>query len=217
MVAGTRGQSTSCSEYGTGHILLIRLQQRPLFGFLVNPFGTTARAIELEGDHILITKREMPASVSLADVREPSTIRKGGLGTTLSLQASGHGNVILRGAGHADARALADSVKAAWVSFNTAAFEREAHRFDRLHAAVPGLARPNRYPAACSLALVLQDSRSLDGSLLSKLKAEAIGGDYPSASSKPKSFSAIEDNRLPGSASTRSARGNRCARSNGKP
>ena len=184
----------------------------------MNPFGTTARAIELEGDHILITKREMPASVSLADVREPSTIRKGGLGTTLSLQASGHGNVILRGAGHADARALADSVKAAWVSFNTAAFEREAHRFDRLHAAVPGLARPNRYPAACSLALVLQDSRSLDGSLLSKLKAEAIGGgDFPSASSKPKSFSAIEDNRLSGSASTKSALGNQCVMSNGKP
>ncbi len=83
----------------------------------------------------------------------------------------------MRGAGHADARAFADSVKAAWVRFNTDAFDHEAQRFDRLHAAVSGLARPRRYPAACSLALVLQDARSLDATLLSKLRSEAIGTD----------------------------------------
>lgn len=158
-------------------MLLIRLQQRPLFGFLVNPFGTTARAIELQGDHLLVTRRSMPASVSLADIGEAPALRKGVLGTTLSLQSTGQSNVILRGAGHADARAFAESVKAAWVSFNTGGFDREAHRFDRLHAAVSELARPGRYPAACSLALVLQDARSLDATLLSKLRSEAIGTD----------------------------------------
>jgi DNA helicase-4 len=158
-------------------MLLIRLQQRPLFGFLVNPFGTTARAIELQGDHLLVTRRSMPASVSLADLGEAPALRKGALGTTLSLQSTGQSNVILRGAGHADARAFADSVKAAWVKFNTDAFDREAHRFDRLHAAASELARPGRYPAACSLALVLQDARSLDTMLLSKLRSEAIGTD----------------------------------------
>jgi DNA helicase-4 len=156
-------------------MLLIRLQQRSLFGFLVNPFGTTARAIELQGDHLLVTGRSMPASISMADIGEEPALRKGALGTTLSLQSTGQSNVILRGAGHADARAFADSVKAAWVSFNTGAFDREAHRFDRLHAAVSELARPGRYPAACSLALVLQDARSLDTTLLSKLRSEAIG------------------------------------------
>ena len=143
----------------------------------MNPFGTTARAIELQGDHLLVTGRSMPATVSLADIGEAPALRKGALGTTLSLQSTGQSNVILRGAGHADARAFADSVKAGWVSFNTCAFDREAHRFDRLHAAVSGLARPVRYPAACSLALVLQDARSLDATLLSKLRSEAIGTD----------------------------------------
>ena len=119
----------------------------------------------------------MPASISMADIGEVPALRKGVLGTTLTLQSSGQSNVILRGAGHADARAFADSVKAAWVRFNTDAFDREAHRFDRLHAAVSGLARPGQYPAACSLALVLQDARSLDATLLSKLKSEAIGTD----------------------------------------
>jgi DNA helicase-4 len=158
-------------------MLLIRLQQRPLFGFLVNPFGTTARAIELAGDHLLVTGRSMPSSVSLAELGEAPALRKGALGTTLSLQSSGQSNVILRGAGHADARAFADSVKAAWVRFNTDAFDREAQRFDRLHATVSGLARPGRYPAACSLVPILQDARSLDATLLSKLKSEAIAMD----------------------------------------
>jgi len=143
----------------------------------VNPFGTTARAIELEGDHLLVTKRGLRASVSFPDICEAACLRKGALGTTLSLQSSEQSNVILRGAGHADARAFADRVKAAWVSFNTGALDREAHRFDRLHDAIFGLARPGRYPAACSLAQLLQDARFLDASLLSKLKAEAIGAD----------------------------------------
>ena len=143
----------------------------------MNPFGTTARAIELQGDQLLVTGRSMPASISLADIGEAPALRKGALGTTLSLQSTGQSNVILRGAGHADARAFADSVKAAWGKFNTDAFDREAHLFDRLHAAVSELARPSRYPAACSLALVLQDARSLDTTLLSKLRSEAIGAD----------------------------------------
>lgn len=57
------------------------------------------------------------------------------------------------------------------------ALDREAHWFDRLHAAVSGLAQPAGYPPACSLALVLQDALSLDATLLSKLKAKSIGTD----------------------------------------
>lgn len=88
----------------------------------MNPFGTTARAIELEGDRLLVTARGMPVSVSLADIDEAPALRKGAFGTTLSLKPSEQSNVVLRGAGPADARAFADSVKAAWVSFNIAAF-----------------------------------------------------------------------------------------------
>ena len=43
------------------------------------------------------------------------------------------------------------------------------------------------------------------------------GATVPAICSKPKSFTTIEDNRLPSNASTRPARGKRCARSNGKP
>lgn len=161
MVADARDQSASCLRWVTGHILLIRLQQRPLFGFLVNPFGSTARAIELQGDLLLVTGRSIPATVSLADIGEAPALRKGALGTTLSLQSSGQSNVILRGAGYADACSFADSVKAAWVKFNSEAFDREAQRFDRLHAAVSGLARPGRYPAACCMTTILNDARSL--------------------------------------------------------
>ena len=143
----------------------------------MNPFGTTARSVVLDGDHLMITRRGQPVSVSLAEVREAPMLRKGGLGTTLSLQVSGHEHITLRGAAHADASAFAESVKSAWFRFNTHAFDREAQRFDRLYAAVSALARLGRYPAACSLALVIQDARSLDAALLSKLKVEAIGAD----------------------------------------
>ena len=141
----------------------------------MNPFGTTAQAIELLDDQLLVTGRSMSASISMADIREAPALRKGALGTTLCLQSTGQSNVVLRGAGHADAGAFADSVKAAWVKFNTEAFDREAQRFDRLHAAVSGLARPGRYPAACCMTTILNDARSLDATLLSKLKSEAIG------------------------------------------
>ena len=155
-------------------MLLIRLQQRPLFGFLTNPFGTTARAMELQGDRLLVSGRYTPASVSLAEISAAPALRKGAFGTTLSVQTSVK-NVLLRCANHAEARAFAQSVQAAWIRFNIDAFEREAPRFDQLHTAVSNLAHPSRYPAACSLAPVLQDARSLDASLLSKLRPEAIG------------------------------------------
>jgi DNA helicase IV len=158
-------------------MLLIRLKQRPLFGFLANPFGTTARAIELQGDHLMVAGRNMPTLVSLADIGEEPALRKGALGTTLSLQSSEQSNIILRAANHTDAREFADIVKAAWVRFNIDAFEHEAQRFDRLYADVSGLERPGRYPASCSLELVLQEARSLDATLLSKLKSRAIGMD----------------------------------------
>lgn len=143
----------------------------------MNPFGTTARAIELQGDQIFVIERSARASISLADIGAEPAIRQGALGTTLSLQSSGQSKVILRGANHADARAFANSVKAAWINFNTGLFDREAHQFDQLHFAVSHLALPGRYPAACDVAPLLGDARSLDATLLSRLRSEAIRTD----------------------------------------
>ena len=59
--------------------------------------------------------------------------------------------------------------------FNLSALEREAGRLDRILAAVRALAEPTSYPAACKVLPLLDDARSLDVSLLSKLHSEAIG------------------------------------------
>ncbi len=83
--ADARDQSASCLGWVTGHILLIRLQQRPLFGFLVNPFGTTARATELQGDHLLVTAQSRSAIFSkLATI--PVVCRSGSLNRTLMVR-----------------------------------------------------------------------------------------------------------------------------------
>ena len=85
MVADARDQSASCLDWVTGHMLLIRLQQRPLFGFLVNPFGTTARATELQGDHLLVTAQSRSAIFSkLATI--PVVCRSGSLNRTLMVR-----------------------------------------------------------------------------------------------------------------------------------
>lgn len=85
--------------------------------------------------------------------------------------------MLLKGAANVSATAFSENVKAAWIRFNLAALEKEASRFDRIHAGVLALAQPTRYPAACQIAPLLDDARALDASLLSKLQPEAIGAD----------------------------------------
>lgn len=102
-------------------------------------------------------------------------LRKGLLGTCLTLQFQNSSNVVLRGAKHADASAFADQVRKAWGQFFLSALEREAARFNRLHTAIASLAAPARYPAACGLAPILRDARTLDAVLLSRLQPDVIG------------------------------------------
>jgi len=143
----------------------------------LNPFGKTARVLELDGDDLRISKRHQTARVSLADVSEPPSVRRGALGSTLIVPLNGQSDIILRGASRADALDFSEGVKRAWVSFNLAALDREAVRFDYLHAAVCALANPTRYPAACSIGPVAVAARELDLMLLSKLQREAIGAE----------------------------------------
>lgn len=154
---------------------MIRLQQRPLLGLLVNPLGSAARVIELEGHQLRVTKRGQTRSVSLEGMSSPPTVRGGLIGTTLTAQFGPSDDVVLKGAAGADALAFADGVKAAWVAFNLASLEREADRFDNVHAAIVALGQPARYPAACSIDPLLRDAKALNAQLLSKLQPEAIG------------------------------------------
>jgi len=156
---------------------LIQLRQGLLLGFIVNPFGTTAKAFELDGIELRAIKRSQTARLSLADVCKPPTVRKSALGSTMTVHTGAHAKAILRGAGYADAVDFSNKLKRAWVDFNVAAFEREADLFDRLDAAVSALKKPDQYPAACNIEPLLADARDLDVTLLSKLQRQAIGSE----------------------------------------
>ncbi len=154
---------------------LIRLKKRPLFGFLADPFGKSARAMELDGDHIRITRGSQVASMSLQSLASAPSLRKGMLGTALTISSGEFEDVTLKGAGHQDAHKFSEQVEDAWIRINLAALEKETARLDKILAELRFLAAPARYPAACQIAPILDDARALDAALLSQLNVEAIG------------------------------------------
>ncbi|WP_245440384.1 UvrD-helicase domain-containing protein [Neorhizobium sp. T25_13] len=117
------------------------------------------------------------SSISLEAMTSPPSVRKGLFGATLTLSTAGSGNIILRCAGHPEARDFSIEVKKAWIDFNLSAFAREADRFSRVHAVVANLFNPTSYPAACHVAPFLAEARALDDALLSKLQPDAIGSE----------------------------------------
>lgn len=153
-----------------------RLQQRPLLGLLVNPFGTTVQAMELDGDYLRVTRRGLTSSVSLEAISGVPLVRKGAVAATMTVTTAER-RLVMRGLRYPDAYMFAEEVKSAWTGFNLSALEREAERFLRIHRALAELTKPTRYPAACQLAPLLSDARALETSLLSKLQPDAIGAD----------------------------------------
>lgn len=148
-----------------------------MLGLLVDPFGKSARIMELDGDYLRVTRRDQITTMSLQSLAIPPAIRKGMLGTALTITSGESEEVTLKGAGHVDARAFSQEVKEAWVRFNLSTIEKEAARLDRILTGVRSLSAPSRYPAACQVAPLLDEARALDASLLSKLNADAIGRD----------------------------------------
>ena len=155
--------------------LLIRLKQRPLFGLLASFFGKTAKVMELDGNQIRVVWGRHMASISLAAISSPPSVRKGTLGSSLIIHAAERDDLLLRGADCSKALSFSEGVRKAWVTFNCSEFDRERERFSRLHAAVARLAQPARYPAACQISPFLDDARELDAAVLSKLQYDAIG------------------------------------------
>ncbi|WP_245427000.1 UvrD-helicase domain-containing protein [Mesorhizobium sp. YM1C-6-2] len=146
-----------------------------MFKFLTDPLGRSARAMELDGDYIRITRRGLVSSMSLQSLASAPSLRKGMLGTALTLSSGQFDDVTLKGAGHQDAHEFSERIKEAWTRFNLAALKKEAAQLDRILAEVKSLVAPSRYPAVCQIAPLLEKARALDASLLSKLNAEAIG------------------------------------------
>lgn len=131
--------------------------------------------MELDGYDLKIMRRSHVLSMSLQSLKNLPTVRRGMLGTALTIHSAVFDDVTLKGAGHDAAQAFSAQVSAAWTRFNLAAIDKEAVRLDRILAGVLALAAPSRYPAACRLNPLLNDARDLDASLLSKLNADAIG------------------------------------------
>jgi DNA helicase-4 len=156
---------------------LNRLQKRPLSGLLTDPLGRSAQAMELDGDQLRVTRRGIVTSMPLEALTSPPEIRKGMLGTALTIKSGEHGDVTLKGARYLDTQAFSEAVRGAWVRFNLLALEKETDRLERLLAGVKALEAPSRYPAACRIAPLLDEARALDASLLSKLQPEAVGGE----------------------------------------
>ena len=168
---------------------MIRLQQRPLFGFLADPFGKSARGMDLDGDHIRIKCRGQMASMALQSLASSPALKMGLLGTTVTIRADDHA-FLLKGAGHREARAFSEGIREAWVRFNLAALEKETARLESILVGVQSLEAPSRYPAACQIAPLLDDARALDSTLLSKLNVEAIGPEVVSRITHVRKFAA---------------------------
>jgi DNA helicase IV len=92
--------------------------------------------MELDGDHIRTTRRGLVASMSLQSLATAPSLRKGMLGTVLTISSGEFDDVTLKGAGHQDAHEFSERIKEAWTRFNLAALEKEAARLDRILAAV---------------------------------------------------------------------------------
>lgn len=165
-----------------------RLQQNPFLGLLFNPFGIAPQAIDLTPDELLIKNRRGSVTRSLGRVLQAPALEKGLIGTSLSIQLDEQDSIVLRAARYRDARAFSGQLHRAWENFNLAALEKEVARLDRILAAITALESPDRYPAACVLAPVLEDATTLDATVLSKLQPAAIEPEQLERVSEVKNF-----------------------------
>lgn len=133
--------------------------------------------MELDGDHIRITRRGHVTFLELKSLLHAPFVRTGMFGSALTLTAGERDSTTLKCAAHRDAHNFSQGVFAAWTRVNLSAIEKEAARLDRIIAELRALASPARYPAACQVAPLLDEARALDATLLSKLKPAAIGSE----------------------------------------
>ena len=107
--------------------------------------------MELDRDHIRITRRGQIAGLPLQALTSATALRKGMLGTALTISSQERADVTLKAASHVAAAGFADQLKDAWTRFNLAALEQEAARLDRLLVGVLGLAAPPKFPSPSSI------------------------------------------------------------------
>lgn len=178
-----------------------RLQPMPILGLLADPFRAKFRAMEITGDHLLLTRRGFTSSVSLEAISAAPVVRRGALGSTIGVSTT-EASFVMKGLRYAEAVAFAEEVKLAWTSFNLGALEHDADRLGHLHSVITELAKPIRYPAACAVDPILTDAKALNASLLSKLQPEAIGAELADVVACVRKFAADPDTARANSIST---------------
>jgi DNA helicase IV len=144
MVAVEGRQSPNLVYTATRLSSLIRLRKRPFVGFMSDPLSVSAREMELDGDHIRIMRRGQVSAMSVRTLESAPSLRKGMLGTALTIRAGKNDTITLKGAGHHAATEFAEGVSQAWIRFNLAALEKEAERLDRILDALQTLSAPCR-------------------------------------------------------------------------
>lgn len=164
--------------YGNGSAsklpVLMHVQTKPLLSFLLNPFGIHARSIEYKDGALNIDARR-GRTVYLRDLAVPPSTTKGLLGTAICLRTDDGSGISLKGVNFQRADAFAREVRKAWVSIHLDRLEEKRSAIDALLDAINKLSEPTLYPAACVLSPILNEARSLDATLFSKLPTEAIG------------------------------------------
>ena len=154
---------------------LMRLEQRPLIGFLVNPFGVTAKAVELDGNSLRVLRRRGIEVVSLQAVSAAPSMRRGVLAPRLVVPLADAADIVLKGARGGEIAPFAAHINEAWIRVTLEALESARPRINRLLAELRGLAKAKFYPAACLMEPLLAEARALDVGVLSKLSHEAVG------------------------------------------
>ena len=154
---------------------LMRLEQRPLIGFLVNPFGLTAKAVELDGNSLRVLRRRRIEVISLQAVSAAPFMRRGLVASRLVVPLADAADIVLKGARGGEIAPFAAHINEAWIRVTLEALESARPRIDRLLAELRGLAKPVFYPAACLMESLLTEARALDMGVLSKLSHEAVG------------------------------------------
>lgn len=144
---------------------------------LTSLFSKSVQVLELDGDHLRIIRIGHVESRPVQSIVNAPEVRRGIFGTLLKISSDKNEDIIFRGASSSGARKFSDALKDAWVRANLSALENGTGRLESILERIRMLASPTHYPAACRVSSLLYDARSLDVSLLSRLRPEAIGAE----------------------------------------
>ena len=152
------------------------LRPRPFVGFIRNPFGRSAKAIEYQ-DGVLVFQARNPQRISLDDITSAPMVAKGLWGSDLTFRYDETSSASLLGAPRKSAADFAKVVEADWIAHNKRKFEASRQTTDVLLGAIAELVKPTRYPSACLVTPHLETARRLEADLLFKLPTTALTED----------------------------------------